>query len=203
MRLGKGAAAHGRAGAGEEPCGRGPRHLWLALREDHRHIRIAEVAVLAMNGIKHPQFRPRRPRLKIRKAWDQPADCHGGDDRNRQCRRTDGPARFPAGRIDVRKRQRQRPAEVRAVRAEARAVALAVEQRPAQPLLQMPYLVADGRLRHAKFVRGAAEAAVARNRLEDPQCVERRLCHGRSPVKIISCVHEKPSFDNKTRQEET
>ena len=101
-------------------------------------------------------------------------------------------------------RRQRSAAEVRAVRARAR-LPSAVELGPAQPP-QMPYLVADGRLRHAKFVRGAAEAvAVARNRLEDP--LRRALSggwgHGRSPVKIISCVHEKPSFDNKTRQEET
>ena len=58
--------------------------------------------------------------------------------------------------------------------AELQGLAGAMEQRNADPVLQIPYLVADGGRRYVQFIRGTAEIKVPRGCLEGPQCIQGR-----------------------------
>jgi len=48
------------------------------------------------------------------------------------------------------------------------------EERPAQPLLQLPYLMADGSLRHAQLGSGPRETQMPRSGFERSHCAHRR-----------------------------
>jgi hypothetical protein len=57
---------------------------------------------------------------------------------------------------------------------QANAALFAQEQRPAEPFLQLPDLVADGGMGDMQLVGGAREAGMPGRGLEDPECAERR-----------------------------
>src|SRR5690606_9130949 len=113
-------------------------------------------------------------------ARDQPADRDRGDRRDHQ--RPVAVAADPlAGILDLREAQAEGAGQLLAMRQQPRPAALAVEKRRAEPILEMPDLVADRRLGDEQRLGRPAERPGPGHRLEDAQGIERQVGHGTGP----------------------
>ena len=136
-------------------------------RKNKGQMHIVKINLTAIHGINDPNFDFRMGGAKAAEARDQPAHRDRGN-----CGDNKGLTGIPrpvAGGFNLRQRSCQTPSQIGSMWQEPGSVALTLKQRFAQPILDIPDLMADGGLGDKQCLSSSAERPRASDRLEGAQ----------------------------------